>query len=761
MSGWSALAQAQLVSVGAGRVHARPQGSDPLPPAAPHRAPSLLGPAVPTNQWYSGLMFNATPKPVYAQPLSAQAVSGGMEIAYPAKVVVPTERRDVEIHYPHQAGLTVAAAAFQAGVGKLAAVGDWSILIQQSAGDDHLRTTLAHGSPYAFFQINRGDFLLKLPHGAQVLDKASADPRVLVLRSGLRHYAAFAPTGVRWAADTPTVWRAQMPQGQHHLSVAALPDTSAPTLALMTRHAYTVIRDTRVSWAYDRTQGKVSSRFTALTQTLEGDETTPLLGLYPHQWHGNDSLPSPLGPGFDTVRGQIRLLAAPSFAVHMHYSGFVPYWPAVKASKRDDEFKDVMRTDLRNARRLMLEMGNGPYWQGKGLQRIAHLMSVVEQQGDLKERDRLLDLLKKRMESWFSGESRSTYFSLSPGLGSVLAHPQEYFSIDEMNDHHFHYGYWIRAAAEVALRDPDWASAQRYGPMVDLLVADIATAERGRSDFPFLRNFDAYEGHSWASGVSLGEFGNNQESSSEAINAWAALILWAEIKGDAALRDLGIYLYCAEARSIEYYWLDTHRLVFAPEYPHVETAMVFGGKYAHNTWWTDEPRQIKGINLLPMSTASVYLARDPEHIRRSVATLPTDTATYLSRGKSYGELPRDIWQDIFSKYLALADPAAALGLWNRWGAVEFGDTRSHTLHWLLSLEEMGTPDLSVTANTPLTTVFRHPDAGRTYLVFNTRTEPQHVTFSDGFSVLAAPRQLTRSRAPAANHPGPVLPKQTP
>jgi endoglucanase Acf2 len=749
------------VPLGAAGVHTRPQGMDPLPPAATYRTANLLLKAAPTNQWYSGLLFSEKPWPVYAQPLSAKAVVGGMEVAYPAKVVVPTERKDVEIQYPHQAGLSVRPAAFQPGAGKLAGVGDWSILIQQTQGDDTLRTTLAHGSPYAYFEVSRGDVLLSLPEGAEVLAGASRDTRLLVLRSGSRHYAAFGPTGVQWERESALQWRAKLPAGRGYLSVAALPDTSAATLALLARHAYTFIRDTRVSWDYKPDGGLVTTQFTAVTDTLEGDERAPLLGLYPHHWHGNNTLPAQLGPGFDTLRGQIRLLAASSFQLPMKYSGFVPYWPAVSPQGRGDELADVTRTDLRNARRMMLEIGNGPYWQGKGLQRIASLMSVVEQQGDLKARDTLLDLLKKRMETWFSGESRKTYFVRSPWLGTVLAYPQEYFSVDQMNDHHFHYGYWIRAAAEIALRDPDWASAQRYGPMIDLLVGDIATTERGRADFPFLRHFDAYEGHSWASGVSLGDCGNNQESSSEAINAWAALILWAEIKGDTALRDLGVFLYTAEARAIEYYWLDHHRLVFPPEYPHVETAMLFGAKYAHNTWWTDEPRQIKGINLLPMGTASVYLARDPDHIRRSLATLPADTATYLSRGKGYSDIPRDIWQDIFAKYQALADPTAALAQWNRWGAVEFGDTRTHTLHWLLSLQEMGPPDLTVTANTPLSGVFKRADGRKTYLAFNTQAEPKTVTFSDGTVIQATPRALTRSVSAEHGSTGTSTPKGKP
>ena len=229
------------------------------------------------------------------------------------------------------------------------------------------------------------------------------------------------------------------------------------------------------------------------------------------------------------------------------------------------------------------------------------------------------------------------------------------------------------------------------------------------------------------------------------------LILWGEVHGDRALRDLGVWLYTTEVEAIQHYWFDLHGLVFAPEYKakSAEVSMLFGGKYAHNTWWTDEPRQIKGINLLPMTTASTYMARDKAFIQRSLGTLPAETEIYLARGKGYGsgrdQVPKDIWQDIFAKYMALADPAAGLAQWDRWGSVETGDTRSHTLHWLLSLNEMGPPDLSVTADTPLYSVFKRADGKKTYLAFNAGAAPISVRFSDGKTLDVAPRTLGRAQ----------------
>lgn len=738
-------AAAQPVKIGAGTYYLAPKNDEARPPAAPFRTDAMLKTAAQTNQWYSTLLFAEEPDPIYALPISVRTTAAGLEFSLPVKTLVPSERLDVEVHYPHADPLLIAPVAFQPGKARLAKAGDWSIDISFASGADDMRVTVAHGSPYAQLQLTRGDLRVTLPTAGQRLDDGR-DPRVVALRVGPRSYALFGPAGVRWEQTSPTEWLARMPAGASHAAVAALPDDSPAALKLLADHAWAFFQDTRVEWRYEAANSRVETRFAATTKTMEGADAVPLLGLYPHHWFRNASVEARLGPAYDTVRGKLRLLAAPAFQTTATYASFVPRWPGVAPSPRSDDLADVLKKDVRDARRLLLVEGEGPYWQGKGLQRLVKLMDVAEAQGDLKARDALLERLKGRVEEWFSGESSKTYFVHDRGLGTLLGYPEEYFSVRQMNDHHFHYGYWIRAIAEIGLRDPAWAARDRWGGLVDLMVRDIAGTERGGREFPFLRNFDPYEGHSWASGIGLGPWGNNQESSSEAINAWAGLILWGALNGDTALRDLGIWMYTTETEAIQHYWFDIHGLVFPPEYKPVETSMVFGGKYAHNTWWTDEPRQIKGINLLPVTTASAYLGRYPDYIDRNLGTLDADVATWLSRGKSYGRLPKDIWGDVFGKYRALADPGRALAGWERWGTVELGETRSHTLHWMLSLQQMGTPDFGVTADTTFYAVFRKPDGTRTHLAFNPTKAPIAVHFSDGKTLQVAPGQMADSRA---------------
>ena len=739
------VASAQPVQLGAGAYVLSPKGSDKRMPSAPYRTDEMMKQAAQTSQWYSTLLFAAKPEALFVQPITVKTTPAGLEFALPSKEVVPTWRRDVEIRYPHKDPLVISPVAFEPGTAKLAKADDWSIDISMARGADDMRVTVARGNPYASIVLSRGDARVRLPSAGERLH-AAVDPRVLALKVGGKSYAMFAPTGATWESVSATEWIARLPEGKGYLSAAALPDDKTETLALFTRHAYAFIQQTRVEWRYDEAASTVETTFKATTKAMEGADSGPLLGLYPHHWFKNASVEGKLGPDFDTVRGKLRLLAASQFKTTYTYNGFVPYWPAIQDSPRLPELKDLMANDLRDARREMLQVGRSAYWQGLGLQRTLKLADVFEQQGDVAGRDRLLAMAKKRAEEWLDGRDSDHYVHYDKSIGSVAIYPDEFFAVSEINDRHFWYGYWIRVAAEIGMRDPAWIAKDQWGGMIELLVADIATTERGKGEAPFLRNYDAYEGHTWANGIGVGEFGNNNESSSEAINAWSALILWGEVTGNKALRDLGIFLRTSEIQAINHYWFDIHGLVLAPEYKNADVSLVFGGQYMHNTWWTDEPRQITGINLLPITTAHLYLGTDPKFIRKNLDALAMEMQTYAEHGKKPRNAPpKDIWQDIFAKYQALADPALALKTWDRWGSVNAGDSRTHALHFMLNLEAMGTPDFSVTANTPLYSVFKRADGGKTYLAFNSTKAPIAVRFSDGKTMTAEPGKLTQAR----------------
>ncbi len=739
------------VALGLGAYYTKPKGGlfggDATPPVAEYRSGDALGKAAPTSQWYSSVMFQRWSQAIHAHPMTYRATEDGFELGLPVKhVVVEGGGRKVEVQYPHVAAVVVSPVAFKPRDARLSKFSDWLAEISMAAATgESLKATVLHGSPFSYYECSKGDVRFRLAAAPQVLSNpqdGSHDGRVAAFTVGGHSYAIFAPTGATWDWTQPTELVLHLPASARYFSVAGLPDDREATIRDFLAVAYAFPTDTRVEWAYDEKASAVSTTFRVDTAAMEGQNKTTFMGLYPHQW--TSVAPTPASRyQYDSVRGQIRLISGNSFALRRTYNGLVPRWGGLQDAAAKERVVSLLAGDDAKSDQLFRTVHRGTYWIGKALGAVTQLMCVAEAEGQTGTRDAMLATLKDRLEQWFDGR-HSSYFVQDASLGTFIGLPEEYSSVAAMNDHHFHYGYWIMAAAQVALRDPAWASNEKWGGMVGKIVADVANDERGRADFPFLRNFDPYEGHSWASGDANFDAGNNQESSSEAVNAWAGLALWGEATGNRRLRDLGIYLYTSEVASVQQYWFDLDHQVLAQDFGKPFASMVFGGKYAYNTWWTQEPRQILGINLLPITPASTYLGADPAFIRKTIDALPAAVKLYERNGATDGT-PNDIWQDVLASYLALADPDAALSMWRKYGSVEFGDTRTRSLYWILSLKEMGTPDFSVTADTPLYAVFKDKAGAQTYLAYNAGNAAIRVTFSTGKTVDVAPRSLARAR----------------
>ena len=156
----------------------------------------------------------------------------------------------------------------------------------------------------------------------------------------------------------------------------------------------------------------------------------------------------------------------------------------------------------------------------------------------------------------------SWQFPTCPGLTD----PGQNFGHGFYNDHHFHHGYHVYAAAVVAKYDAYWG--RRYFEPVLALIRDVAnpsskdkvrvsesrsdelvvprltlviprltlhqcTSLRSSQHFPMFRHKDWFLGSSWASGIGLINGspypnGRNQESSSEAIAAYEAMALYGD-----------------------------------------------------------------------------------------------------------------------------------------------------------------------------------------------------------------------------------------
>src|SRR5207245_3105648 len=132
---------------------------------------------------------------------------------------------------------------------------------------------------------------------------------------------------------------------------------------------------------------------------------------------------------------------------------------------------------------------------------------------------------------------------------------------------------------------------------------------------------DAYAGHSWANGPALFSDGNNEESSSEDLQFAMATILWGVATGRADIRDLGIFLYTNLLAAIEQYWLDVDAQVFPKGFSYPVLGILWGAGGAYTTWWSENPIYVHGINVLPVTGATLGLGRHPDAILRNYREL--------------------------------------------------------------------------------------------------------------------------------------------
>jgi len=116
-----------------------------------------------------------------------------------------------------------------------------------------------------------------------------------------------------------------------------------------------------------------------------------------------------------------------------------------------------------------------------------------------------------------------------PNWPALVGFDSSYGS-EQFNDHHFHYGYFTFASALLGMYDPTFLNTTNYGAIAKLVAKEYANWDRTDQNFPFLRTFDIWAGHSDAGGFSS-PGGNNQESSSEAMQSWGGLFLLGQHDG--------------------------------------------------------------------------------------------------------------------------------------------------------------------------------------------------------------------------------------
>ena len=642
-------------------------------------------------------------------------------------------------------GIAIGNSSFSNMEAFLKDFSDGSVTVQWKSGATVvMEATFVHGSPYAYFTALQGNLVVRTKaadggekgvfyQGGNSLgiwtDVAGNRNNFLITGHDATTFSGVNGNsiGVNNASKRLTV--TYMPQ------VAGTPSTAM--INAFAQYAPQRVDKVNINYSVDRATNKVT---VSHQYQFNGASVTTMAGLLPLAWKNSNQAVTSYK--IRSARGVTKFATTSSFSYTIPYVGVLPYFP--------ENIGDYNATQLRSLVTEFVNQGasawNGAldtYWAGKNYGKVAELAAIARSIGMTNEANQLINWLKGELQDWFrantsGGLDTTKYFMYDNNWNTLLGFDESFGSQQQLNDHHFHYGYFVRAAAEICRVDASWCSASQYGPMVELLIRDYA-AGRDDSMFPYLRNFDPAYGFSWASGHANFVLGNNNESTSEAANAYGAMILYGMITGNNALVDRGMYLHASSTAAYWEYWnnLDRFRGLggdydnFPSAYTRMTTSIIWGNGHVFSTWFSGAYAHILGIQGLPLSPLVLHIGQHADYLNSYVAL----GLSQSSNGKPSG-LVNDQWRDVWWNIWAMTNGQAAVDDMLSYGfnyAPEAGETKAHTYHWVYTLKQLGslaTGTGALTANHPAAVAF-NKNGTLSYIAYNFGCSAINVGYSDG------------------------------
>lgn len=344
----------------------------------------------------------------------------------------------------------------------------------------------------------------------------------------------------------------------------------------------------------------------------------------------------------NSLRGNLKLVYTNN--VLLKYPLLKPeIFPQVSLSESEKALlAEYFAEDMKTVDKNVFENDAGVYWRGKILGKYANFLYIAKLLNDEESFKKVFAIMESEISDWvnYSGEEDSKYFSYDMSAGGLLSSRPEY-GHEDYNDHHFHYGYWIYALTTMAHYNPE--IKDKYSIFVEYLMRDAASFDYNDPSFPYLRHFDLYEGHSMASGLNYFGDGNNQESSSEAINFWYASYLWSHEILNPDMENAYLFGYNLEALVTNTYYFNTKNdsSIFPEGYKHVIASILWEGKYDFATFFSADPNAVHGIQVLPVNFGSIYL-KHGDFAAKNIESQKNETKGDLS-----------LWKDTTALYMLI------------------------------------------------------------------------------------------------------------
>jgi endo-1,3(4)-beta-glucanase len=727
-------------------------------------APATSKPTM-THRWWGSIPFMGEMKVgvstdagyITPDPITARITERGVRLlGIPGGLRTGTNETIYAIPDPFSEvfdGIAVGNSSYSNLEAFLKDYSDGSVTVQWKSGNTAvMEATFVHGSPYVYFTALQGNLVVRTKAGdggeKGVFYQSGNHLGIWTEVAGNRN--AFLITG----HDTTTFTGVNtnsvgVSNGTKRMTVTWLPQlTGTPSSAMINafaQYATQRVDKVNINYSVNRSTNMVS---VSHQYQFNGANVTTMAGLLPLHW--KNSTQGVTSYKVRSARGVTKFATTSSFSYTIPYVGVLPYFPENIGDYNVNQLRALV-TEFINQGSGNWNQANDTYWAGKNYGKVAELAAIARSVGMTAEANQLITWLKGELQDWFRANTTGAldttkYFAYDSNWNTLLGFDESFGAQQQLNDHHFHYGYFVRAAAEICRVDASWCSSSQYGPMVELLIRDYAA---GRDDamFPYLRNFDPAYGFSWASGHANFALGNNNESTSEAANAYGAIILYGMITGNNALTERGMYLHASSTAAYWEYWNNIDRFKglggdydnFTSSYTKPTTSIIWGNGHVFSTWFSGAYAHILGIQGLPLSPLVLHIGQHADYLNNYVALGLSES----SNGKPSG-LPNGQWRDVWWNIWAMTNGQAAVDDMLGYGLnnliPEEGETKAHTYQWVYTMKQLGhlaTGTGALTANHPAAVAF-NKNGTLTYIAYNFGCSAINVAYSDGtnFSVPA-------------------------
>ena len=653
-------------------------------------------------------------------------------------------------------GIAIANSAYGSMDAYLKDYSDGSATVMWKAGNtDVMEATFIHGSPYVYFKVYDGSPIIKTLRsngGEKGIFYESGDSLgVWTNVAGNRNNFVITGEGVTTYTNTSSD-QIGISNSTGEFTVSYIPTISGEPGVSMSDYFVSKARNIVASVDIDYSVNRENNSVTVTHNYFDknGNAADTIVGMHPMHWKFSNQQTS--NYKIRSARGIIKFAETGSFNYTMPYVGVLPTLPATE-NTYDQNILEQLVKDFVNAGEtswINREITNDTYWSGKAYGKAAEVIAIAKTIGLNEEAEVLTSWLKSELEDWFTAETDGEidelrYFVYDDDWDTILGIEEAYGSHQRLADHHFHYGYFVRAAAEICRTDKSWCGTDQYGPMIELLIRDYAGGDNDDM-FPTYRNFDPANGFSWADGKADALQGNNNESTSEAANSYGAIILYGLITGNDDLVNKGIYLHTSTSNAYWQYWndIDGYNGVgddyknFIQGYPNVTTSIIWSSGADFSTWFSPAYAHILGIQGLPSNPLIFHVSQYKDYMMDYIELGLRES----SNGKPSG-LPEDQWRDLWWNLIAMVDPETAIADYNTMSSNydnEAGESKAHTYHWIHTFNKLGhiqTGTGDLTSNHPAAVAFKK-NGVTTYVAYNYENNPITVSYSDGksFSVPA-------------------------